>query len=71
MALGPGKYDEACTAARETLAARGVVLIVFGGMHGNGFSCQAPLDLQVALPGILRTVADSIEKDLSEERFLK
>ena len=68
MAVGPGKYDEACTAARETCAAQGVILIVVGGIHGNGFSVQGPIELQLALPRMLRHTADLIDADLEQLR---
>jgi hypothetical protein len=63
--LGPGKYNEATTRAREETGAEGVILIVFKGKHGNGFSCQAPFDIQIRLPAILRDVAEGIERDFS------
>ena len=62
--VGPGKYDELCTHVRTQADAEGVVLIVFGGSKGGGFSVQAPLNLQFALPGILRDTANSIEASL-------
>ena len=40
MAVGPGKYDDAATKAREETKARGVALIVIGGEHGHGFAVQ-------------------------------
>jgi hypothetical protein len=61
--LGAGKYDDACTAARLSTEAAGVVLIVLGGPKGPGFSVQAPLEFLTALPGVLRNVADQIEGD--------
>lgn len=61
MPLGPGKYDELATLAREAAGAEGVILIVINGSQGGGFSCQAPLHIQLALPKILRAVADDIE----------
>jgi len=63
MAIGPGKYDPWCTRIREEIGATGVVLIVFGGTFGSGFSMQAPPDLTAALPKILRDVAAGIERD--------
>jgi hypothetical protein len=66
MALGPGKYDEVCTVAREACAAQGVILIVFGGSNGNGFCVQAPLEIQFAIPKILRDLADKIETDVDQ-----
>lgn len=65
MTLGPGKYDDACTAVRVALKARGVALIVFGGYSGSGFSVQGPLELQRTLPDRLRLMADQIERDLA------
>lgn len=64
--IGPGKYDEACTKARESTKSRGVVLIVFGGEHGNGFSVQGDLAVLTALPKVLRACASKIEYDLGQ-----
>ncbi len=62
MPTGPGKYDDACTAARLATDAAGVVLIVLGGKQGSGFSVQVEgEDLTWALPALLRSVADQIE----------
>jgi hypothetical protein len=63
MALGPGKYDEETTLLREKTEAKGVVLLIFNGKKGSGFSCQAPLELQLRLPAILREMAEEIEKN--------
>jgi hypothetical protein len=63
MALGAGKYDDECTLAREKAEAEGIILIVFNGKKGNGFSCQAPLDVLLRLPSVLRDLADTIERD--------
>jgi hypothetical protein len=41
MTAGPGKYDAACTVARETTGAAAVVLIVLNGKDGSGMSVQA------------------------------
>ena len=60
---GPGKYDELCTHVREQTNAEAVIVMVIGGNRGTGFSCQAPLDIQVMLPVILRNVATQIEDD--------
>jgi hypothetical protein len=65
MALGPGKYDEIATGAREAAGAQAVILIVLGGVHGSGFSVQAVgEDISTRLPALLRTIADGIESDL-------
>ncbi len=63
MALGPGKYDDLCTYARITAGAEGAILIILNGVAGSGFSCQLPLTGQLAIAGILRTIADEIEQD--------
>lgn len=61
MPWGPGKYDELATHVQEQTGARGVLLAVIGGKLGEGFSVQASADVLVALPAILRTIADQIE----------
>jgi len=62
--LGGGKYEEATTQARLSTGAAGVILIIFGGAQGHGFSVQAPPGLVPTIPGILRKVAEQIERDL-------
>jgi hypothetical protein len=62
--IGPGKYDELCTAAREEAKAVAVVLIVINGEHGNGFSCQThDLTLLAKIPDVLEQVAAGIRAD--------
>lgn len=60
MALGPGKYDELCTYVREKAKAQGVIVIVFGGEHGAGFSMQATPLVTLAAPDVLEQVAADI-----------
>lgn len=62
MSMGPGKYDDACTAALVSTKARMVLLIVVDGEHGTGFSVNS-LDPQIvaAVPTLLRQMADQIE----------
>jgi hypothetical protein len=60
--IGAGKYDEACTKARQETKAAGVILVVIGGEHGHGFSAQIPPPLIRTVPNILRSIADQIEK---------
>jgi len=60
--MGPGKYDGAATAAREDTQALGVILIVFQGKDGHGFSAQLPPEILLTVPAILRNVADQIER---------
>jgi hypothetical protein len=67
MAIGPGKYDAACTAAGEATLADTVVLIVVNGIAGSGFSMQTVRpDAAKALPALLRHIADQIEADTAE-----
>ncbi len=61
MAWGPGKYDAECTALRERVKAEGVIVVVFGGDRGAGFSAQLSPNMTMALPKILRDIADQIE----------
>lgn len=61
MAVGPGKYDNLCTYVREQAEARAAIVIILEGNQGQGFSCQAPLDVVVLLPSILRRIADEME----------
>jgi hypothetical protein len=61
--MGPGKYDAECTKVREAVRAKAVLLIVFEGNNGTGFSMQtiAP-EMLAKVPGVLRIVADEIEQ---------
>jgi hypothetical protein len=59
--MGPGRYDDAATAARKSTEAAGVLLFVFDGKHGTGFSAQIPPLLVLRIPEILRRLADEIE----------
>lgn len=64
MALGPGKYDDLCTAPRLAAKARGAVLLmVIGGERGDGFSVLQAIDydLTADLPALLRSIARQIE----------
>lgn len=64
MPIGPGKYDELATYVREESKALGVIVIVFEGEHGNGFSVQAPPHIVMNLPDLLRVTADDIERSM-------
>jgi len=57
MPIGPGKYDDLCTQAREGAKATGAVLIIMEGNKGAGFSVQAPPELLMFIPGFLREIA--------------
>ena len=56
MPLGAGKYDDLCTEVREKAKARAAIVIIVDGEKGSGFSCQAPLDVTISLPDILKNV---------------
>ena len=60
--MGPGKYDDLATQIREKAKASGVLVIVFDGEKGSGFSAQLPLELMVNIPQMLRSVAEQIEQ---------
>lgn len=61
MFNGPGKYDDLATLVRAMSNAEGVALIVHGGDRGSSFCVQGNEELILALPQILRTMADQIE----------
>lgn len=67
--IGPGKYDDLCTAAREQAKAEGAILIIINGEHGGGFSCQTTLETALKLPRILRDMADDIEATHESGQF--
>lgn len=65
MPIGPGKYDDVCTMVREQVGIGdegGVIVIVFGGNKGNGFSCQADLGTTLGMPKVLEEVAQQIRE---------
>src|ERR1019366_9029846 len=64
MAIGPGRYDDTLTRARQSCGATSAVLIVLDGPLGSGFSVQATAEQTMKLPAVLRMVADGIEADL-------
>lgn len=63
---GPGKYDDACTQARESTGAAGAVLIVLDGDHGYGFSVQVTPEALFRLPEMLEYMAKQIRADLEQ-----
>jgi len=65
MSLGPGKYDLETTMVQKETNAQGVILIIIDGKRGSGFSVQATLEVTLAIPGMLRTIADKMEADIS------
>lgn len=74
MATEPGKYDDACTAARIMCGVTdetggGVLLIVIGGKHGPGFSVQADAAVSRSIPALLEGMAQEIRKELEEMKL--
>lgn len=68
MPQGPGKYDDLATHVRVSTNAAAVVVIVFDGNKGSGFSMQAETDspdVYAATCATLRAIADQIQKDMS------
>ncbi len=61
--MGPGVYDEVCARVREETGAKAVILAIIDGKHGEGFSVQGTPLIVMLLPGILRRIADDIERD--------
>jgi len=58
----PGKYDADCTTARQATGAQACLLIILDGYLGTGFSVQCTHPgYVIALPEVLRAVADKIE----------
>lgn len=66
MPIGPGKYDSVATMARVQAHAQGVLLIVFDGEHGSGFSAQLPKNRSrlIDVLRVLRGVVAQMESDL-------
>jgi hypothetical protein len=60
--IRPGKYDDVCTQVRKEVGGN-VIVMVFGGVRGSGFSCQADLETTLALPDILENMAAQIRRD--------
>ncbi len=59
--VGPGRYDDLCTVARESAQAEGAILIILAGEKGSGFSVQGPKEVTEKLPHMLRDVAKVLE----------
>lgn len=68
MPMGPGKYDKECEDMREKTNAEAVLLIVFGGDRGSGFSMTATALAMMTLdvPKYLRSTADQIEQSFGK-----
>lgn len=69
MPNGPGKYDDACTAAREATEGRVVLLVVLGGKSGPGFAVQStdgPLGV-MAMSSTLLAIVNQLRDDADAE----
>jgi hypothetical protein len=60
---GPGKYDDACTIARLLCDGRAAFLLILNGCKGSGFAVQCPKEIIPFVSGLLRTIADEIDRD--------
>lgn len=69
MPLGPGKYNDACSAARLLTEAHGCLLIVINGNRGHGFSIQMTPQLMAHgnVSTMLRAMADEIDQSVRED----
>ena len=64
MPEGKGKYDDLCSYVREKSESVLAAVIVLGGKHGNGFSCQTfDPEFQFLLPEMLEDVARTIRAE--------
>jgi hypothetical protein len=61
-----GKYDDLCASITSTFKAEGALLVVIGGTSGSGFSQTGTARAITATVGLLRYVADEIEKKQQE-----
>lgn len=66
MPKGPGKYDPILTKAKNEAGAISAALIVADGIHGSGFALQGTGEFLLRLPGVLRYMADQIERENAE-----
>jgi hypothetical protein len=64
--IGPGKYDDACSAAWTATEAEGVLLIVINGNQGSGFSARASVRVLRDVPKILHSIADQLAADAAK-----
>lgn len=60
MPMGPGKYDDITTLAREKTKAACVVVLIIGGERGDGFDMQIDAARIRSLPGLTKVIVDSL-----------
>jgi hypothetical protein len=63
MMIGSGKYDALVLLVMKEAVAKGAIVMVLDGEHGNGFSAALPPDAIARIPTVLRQVANQIESD--------
>lgn len=63
MSTGPGKYGDLVTRVRTETRAIGVVMIIFGGNKGSGFSVEGPPGFAEGLPELLEDVARALRAE--------
>jgi hypothetical protein len=59
---GAGRYDDECKLVRMSTKADSVLVMVFDGERGTGFSVQASAALLNVLPEILEDMAVEIRR---------
>ena len=64
--IGAGVYDDLTTVIRDKTQAEGVVLMIFGGNRGSGFSVQAPAEIMAKLPELLEAAAMGVRSDMEQ-----
>lgn len=69
--IGPGKYDDACTAARVVADAEVAIVLILNGNKGSGFSVQGDINATITIEqvaGMLETVAAEMRRDAERLR---
>lgn len=67
MTIGPGKYDDVCTAARVAAGAEVALVIIINGNKGSGFSMQGDAKALITsgtVADLLEAVAAELRRDL-------
>jgi hypothetical protein len=64
--IGPGKYDDACTAARVAANAEVAIVMILNGDKGSGFSVQGDVNAKLTveqIAGFLEHIAAEMRRD--------
>jgi len=65
--LGPGKYDDVCTTARQMAGAEVALVVIINGKQGSGFSMQGDAHALLGhldVAELLEHVALTLRQDL-------